>query len=166
MTEHEANTIVEGLSALGHFPSSTIGRGFIAEELMSMCPTVKDGMWLVRLTIRHHRDWGKCGVVGLWQIWFSKHKPANAEQRALDRASGSTESYPDGIPSECEQLTSGERLALPAGVTETVDLEAEKTILDLAEAHTMPAPKVFRTISESEARVDAELRAIMHTAGE
>jgi hypothetical protein len=73
-------------------------------------------MWLAKRAVELHRTWDKCGLQGLHQIWFAKHRPKNDRERGLDLTSGASEAYPEGVPSESEsrlEIGAGERLALP-----------------------------------------------------
>lgn len=138
MNSQEASMTTEALAALAFFPPPGAARALIADELTEMCPTIGDGMWLAKRAVQLHRSWSDCGVMGLWQIWFSAHRPRNASERGLDRRSGSSEAYPDGLPPEHGepewlQLPKPREKALP------LDPEAGKALAELAKEITMRA---------------------------
>lgn len=147
------------MSLMKFFPSSEDSQAALMEVLGTMCQTDEEVLWLARRTSDLCREWP--GINVLWQIRFSKYAPRNKKERLLDRETGRSECFPEGVPSEKirEALGSGiTYLPLPDGVSASVDPEAEKTITELAEARQMSPVKQFRTITDEEARVDAQLR--------
>ncbi len=151
------------LGALGYYPKEPGARTLIATAILEICRTTEEATWLAKRVTQLHVTWSTCGVKGLWQIWFSKHAPRNEKERALELLTGSTESYPDGVPSEKQmpaQLESRPMLALPPGALASLDPEADKIVVDTARLLALPALPKYYARSPDEIRVDRILRAM------
>ncbi len=120
------------------FPGEDDKRAELMEVLGEICRTDEDVMWVAKRASTLLSDWSRCGVQGLWQIWFSKHPPRNREERQLDKLVGSTVAFPEGIPAENPVK---EQLALPplkrpdiAGLTASPELQ--ELVVDMAAEHS------------------------------
>jgi hypothetical protein len=193
VTNEEAEVVVEAMTAISFFPSAPAAQALVARELTKMCPNLDDGMWLAGRAARLYsgeKSWARCGINGLWQIWFSKHRPKNEEEQALDLLCGSTDSFPEGVPSEraLPMLESPHFKALPRGIPVSSDPALDNLVTEIAAAlapETRTAEdvgklakaahpelaalddkyvglKVLAKEKRDEKRVDAELRAICH----
>jgi len=127
MNENRIDTDTAGayaasLSALAYYPSEPAARTLIADAIAEICATAEDATWLVKRALCLHETWSTCGVKGLWQIWFSKHRPRNKQEWAIDGIVGSSEVYPDGVPSE---RGAEQPLALPQPPKGVVSLDTQ-----------------------------------------
>jgi hypothetical protein len=102
---------VKGLAVMSYFPSDPVARTVIGDAIASMCPSVEALRYLVRRACASHKTWDHCGIEGLRQAVCSRYYPADGIECF------STESYPEGLPSEhppsIPALPSGAQKALP-----------------------------------------------------
>ncbi len=171
------------MAAISFFPSEPAARTMIADAIMDICVTVEDAMWLARRVVQLHKRWDTCGIMGLWQIWFSKHPPRTPKEAKLETLVGASEAYPEGVPSEelreFDELPPGGGMrSLPAGVrallreseVQSADPELDQTVTDLAERLSataeadlaaglkVTAPQGHYIRTPAEKRLDATLR--------
>ncbi len=190
MTEEESTIVIEAMTGIPWFPTNNSARALISNELRQLVPTAEEGIWLATRATQLYEKWDFCGLRGFYQIWFSRYPPKNDRERKLDLLSGSTQSYPDGVPKERTPLAiEGPQLkALPPGHKVAVDVELEKLVKDTLanlqpQTHTPEeigrmakaahpelaglddkyvGLKILAKEKRDEKRVDEELRALMH----
>ncbi len=93
----EATAFVEMLASIPFFPPENGARLAIGDEIRSMCAGSREALWLVTRMRRLYTRWP--GPSELRRVYASKHLPWDGVQPI-----GISESYPEGIPSEREQL--------------------------------------------------------------
>jgi hypothetical protein len=123
----------EALSALPFFPASEAARTMIANELRKLCRSEDDVFWLVERMIHLYARWPS--VLEMRLVYCSKHFPLDGvvpEQLT-------TETYPDGIPSEVPTPLLAARPLLPAGRAVSADFQLDAAARELAAPKRLPA---------------------------
>ena len=124
----------EALSALPFFPASEAARTMIANELRKLCRSEGDVFWLVERMLRLYARWPS--VVEMRLVYCSKHFPLDGvvpEQLT-------TETYPDGIPSEVPTPLLAARPLLPVGRAVSADFQLDAAARELAAPKRLPGP--------------------------
>ena len=118
------------LTGLNFFPSDELGQIAIGELIAEICSTDDQAEWLVKKMLRTYNSWP--GPVEMRACFCTKFRPADGFE------CGSTV-YPDGIPSDKEQLpqiAAPERLMLAAG--DIVDAQISYSLDVLKRVSTIP----------------------------
>lgn len=97
LTEHEAGGVVGMLATIKMFPSDSIVRGVIGNEIQKLCSNLSEGVWLADRMISLYEIWP--GIKELRRVVCNSRIPYDGVQ-----AIGCSEVFPDGIPSERQQL--------------------------------------------------------------
>ena len=129
LTVRKAAELVEALCQVLNYAPETVGRAIILDALMKMCATEEQAVFTINRACALHTEWKTCGIRGLRQILCSRYTPKDGI------SIGSTDSYPDGIPTLRPPEPALPRL--PPGVAASCDVECERAVLRLAEAKTM-----------------------------
>jgi hypothetical protein len=140
-----ATIAVESLASIPFFPGESAARLIIAKEIQRICHSDADSLWLVDRMVRLFGDrWP--GPAELRRVYCARRRPLDGIE-----AEGSSERYPDGIPSEKPKepallgAAAGPK-ALPAGAVASGAQTVERAVLALAEAKNMnrtgPAPRI------------------------
>ncbi len=130
LTPEDALVIVEMLSNLDFFPPAGGARLLVCEEIRSMVHSPEDGVWLAQRMVRLYQKWP--GLRELRTVYCSRCRPLDGVELI-----GTSETYPDGIPSERPQLPAPEMKRLAAGEPVTAADSINETVLALAEAKDM-----------------------------
>jgi len=123
ITSEVAMNAVRSMAVIPFFPSDEFAQTTIMNEVAAMCETTQQAQWLVKKMIRIYSSWP--GPREMRACFCSKFRPADGFEV------GSTV-YPDGIPSDKEQLpqiAAPEHLSLPPG-------ESRDMVRTLAAAYT------------------------------
>lgn len=128
MTNEEATIIVEAMTAIPFFPGEQAARGMISDELVAMCGTAQQGMWLARRLSQLYSKWP--GMREVRAAYCSKYYPGDGIEvySAL---------YEDGIPSE--KSPDLIRLPAPRATITPADPEAARLLTELADECSMLA---------------------------
>ena len=116
------------LTLLRYFPADENGRAALVALVGRMCSNEDQVRWLVQRTLALCNEWP--GPLVFRQILCSRFKPADGFN------AGSTDAFPDGVPSE-KQIEAPALLALPPGHLATVDPGYDRSIRLLAAAKDM-----------------------------
>jgi hypothetical protein len=84
---------VESLSAIPYFPTEAGARAAIQNQIAAMCKSEADALWLCARMVALYKKWP--GVPEMRLVLCNGRKPLDAIE-----ATGESEYYPDGIPSE------------------------------------------------------------------
>jgi hypothetical protein len=93
LTKAEALMAVATMAAIPMFPTDQIVRGVIGEEIRSLCRNAQDASWLAKRMVQLYDTWP--GPRELRRVYCARKIPHDGVM-----ASGSSEHYPEGIPSE------------------------------------------------------------------
>ena len=117
--------ILEMLAGLDFFPPEGGARLLITEELRRMVASPEQGAWLALRMSRLYTKWP--GIRDLRMVYCQRYRPLDGIE-----LSGSTEAYPDGIPSELpapqDQKYFGPGPGEPASAAESVSLTVEALV--------------------------------------
>jgi hypothetical protein len=136
ISNEAAAVAVEMLASLPFFPKEGGARLLIAEEIRSMCHDSEQALWLAQRMARLYSKWPS--VRDMRAVYCSKYRPLDGFELI-----GSTEDFPDGIPSE-KLLAAPEMKALPPGREVSVADSLEDTVLDLARAKSLNAVGIHK----------------------
>lgn len=153
LTSQQTTIFVEMLAAIPFFPSEGGARTKIGDELRSMCAGPHEALWLVTRMSRLYSRWP--GPLEMRRVYCSKHTPWDAVMPI-----GISEVYPDGVPSERQQMPAIEApspKALPAGHVATADTRLENATLSVAEIKKMPTGKIRGSRAEKFDKVLCEV---------
>jgi hypothetical protein len=93
ISNEEAIICTEMLATIPFFPGESGARLAVADEFRSICNSSEEAFWLVTRLIRLYRRWP--GVLEMRLVFCSRYQPLDGVE-----AAGTSEVYPDGIPSE------------------------------------------------------------------
>lgn len=121
---------VEMLAAMPFFPTAEGAQLLISEEIRSMCRYEQEGLWLVKRICRLYDKWP--GLRELRLVYCSKHRPLDGVELL-----GSSDIFPEGIPSENPQLPPPEFKRLAPGEAVSAAPSIDLTVRALAEAKSI-----------------------------
>jgi hypothetical protein len=145
MTYEQAVGITLRLSALAHFPVEPAARAVIAGELVEMCETAEQALWLVDRALKLWTKWESAR--DLRAIYCARFKPRDGFEVNCSHV------FPNGIvPSETPAMEWRPK-ALPPGRTATADAQLDGQLVRLAESKRLeppPLPSRAERIAEQE----------------
>lgn len=123
-----AEVAVAAMGVIAFFPSDPSVRSMIRDELRNLCTSPADAAWLSDRMVRLYRRWP--GVMELRLVYVSRKPPHDGLMPI-----GTSDAYPDGIPSE--HLEPPPMLALPPGATVSAVPELDAAVLETALAKSV-----------------------------
>jgi len=124
------------LGAIPFFPSAPEAQTMIANEIASLCHSSTEAFWLVQRMLALYNRWP--GSREMRMVFCQRYRPLSGLDAA--QLSWSSETYPEGIPSEKPQPTQALK-TLPAGRDVSASPSIEAAVIELAKAKRMPAPR-------------------------
>lgn len=112
------------LTLLRFFPGDQCARTALFLLVGRMCSNEDQVRWLVQRTLALCNEWP--GPLVFRQILCSKFRPADGIN------AGSTEAFPEGVPSE-RRIDSPARIPLPPGHVASADKELDDAVRELAQ---------------------------------
>lgn len=130
INEQVATVAVAAMGSIPYFPTDATVRGMIAEEVRSLCGSPAEAVWLVERMIALYSKWP--GPRELRIVYAARKVPHDGILPI-----GTSEVYPDGIPSMTPQQPA--LRALPPGRPVAGELDLGAAIVNLARAKDIQA---------------------------